>query len=76
MPIPINKETGQPIDNRRKSNKVRENHPNAKLTQIEVDEIRRLAAEGVSTEALVERFGVKKTAINSIKSGQTWRPIS
>lgn len=73
--IPFNKETGQYIDNRRKSDRIRENHPNAKLTQLQVDEIRKLASEGVSTMALASRFGVGKTAVNDIIRYRTWKSL-
>lgn len=71
--IPFNKETGQPIDNRRASYKSSENHPNAKLTQIQVDEIRELVKQGALASDLAVRFKVGKTTINSIVSGKSWK---
>lgn len=73
--IPINPETGQVINNRRASTRVRENHPNAKMTQDQVDEIRKLAAQGITTMALVERFGLGKSSINDIIKNRTWKPL-
>ena len=75
MSIPTNPTTGQAINNSRASTRVRENHPNAKLTQIQVDEIRKLAAQGVSTMALVERFGICKSSINDIIRNRTWKTL-
>lgn len=75
MLTPVNPETGQFIDNRRTNSRVRENHPNAKLTQIQVDEIRKLYAKDVSTIALAEQFGVGKSAINDIVKYRTWKPL-
>jgi DNA invertase Pin-like site-specific DNA recombinase len=65
----------QPINNYRTSNRVRENHPNAKLTLKQVQEIRTLGSQGVSTAALAERFSMSKTAIKSILSHRTWKDI-
>lgn len=64
-----------PVNNYRTSDKVREKHPNAKLTQIQVDEIRKLASQGVTTAMLMARFGIGKTAINDIKNYKTWKPL-
>jgi hypothetical protein len=63
----------QPVNNYRTSNKVREHHPNAKLTEKQVSEIRALGSQGVRTAALAERFGMSRTAIKSILSGRTWK---
>ncbi|MEG5173268.1 hypothetical protein [Microcoleus sp. B3-D7] len=73
MSIPINPNTNQPIDNHRPSRKQREQHPNAKLSQQQVSEIRRLAAEGVNRKSLVVRFGVSKSTIGAIIKGNAWR---
>lgn len=74
MAIPINPQTKQPIDNARPTRKKRELHPNAKLTQTDVDEMRRLhELEKVTTAALVERFNVSKSTVNSILRYQTWK---
>lgn len=60
------------VDNYRPTTRKREKHPNAKLTQEDVNEIRRLAAEGVERSSLVARFGVSKSTIGSILRGTTW----
>ena len=61
------------VDNYRPTQLKREYHPNAKLTQADVDEICRLSDEGVGRASLVVRFGVSKSTIGSILRGTTWR---
>lgn len=73
MDFSTNPNTSQPIDNHRPSKKQGEQHPNAKLSQQQVDEIRRLAAEGVDRKSLVQRFGVSKSTIGAIIKGNAWR---
>lgn len=63
-------------NNYRTSGKTRENHPNAKLTEKQVQEIKLLGSQGISTAALAERFNMSKTAINSILTGRTWKGVS
>lgn len=72
MSIPVNPNTNQPIDNHRPSRQKRADHPNAKLTQEQVNQIRRLAAKGVDRKALVARFGVSKSTIGEILRGDAW----
>lgn len=49
-------------------------HPKAKLTSVDVDEIRRLLGEGATHRSLALRFNVQHPAIGKIARGQTWRP--
>lgn len=46
--------------------RIGEDHPNAKLTDAEVEMIRQLHEEGVSYEHLAEKFEVSKWAIGRI----------
>lgn len=47
---------------------------NAKLTEGDVREIRRLSGR-LTQKALAERFGVSQPAIHSVVSGKTWRHV-
>lgn len=47
-------------------------NPNAKLSESEVFEIRRLHGSGVSTRRLCDQFGVSNQTISSIMTGRTW----
>jgi HNH endonuclease len=47
----------------------------ARLKEVEVREIRRLVAEGVSPDDLAARFGVGSPNIKAIACGRTWRHI-
>ena len=49
-----------------------EHHWNAKLTQQQVDEIRRLRDQGVQQKELAERFGVKQSTISMITNYWNW----
>jgi hypothetical protein len=66
----------QPINNYRTSGRTRANHPNAKLTEKQVKEIRILGSQGLTTAELALRFKMSKTAIKSILSGRTWKDTS
>lgn len=46
--------------------RIGEDHPNAKLTDAEVERIRSLHEDGMSYEALAEKFEVSKWAIGRI----------
>lgn len=46
--------------------RIGEDHPNAKLTDAEVELIRQLHEEGMSYETLAEKFEVSKWAIGRI----------
>lgn len=52
-----------------------ERHPRAKLTQAQVDEIRRRLDAGESQEALAEEFDVHPTTISNIGNDKTWTGI-
>jgi len=62
----------QYINNCRPTTRKGADHTNAKLTEQDVLDIRRMSAEGVSRKSLVELFGVSKSAIGSILTGRTW----
>jgi hypothetical protein len=67
------KTVGVNIDGRR----IGEDHPNAKLTDAQCDEIRALAGQGVKGTYLAKCFGVSGSCINKIVSGsRRWeKPI-
>lgn len=48
----------------------------ARLSENDVREIRRLAAEGAVQRALAKRFGVSRGAVRGVLSGQNWRHVS
>lgn len=50
-----------------------ENHPMAKLTQMDVDRIRELAKRGVQNSVLAKEYGVTKEAIGNIVKNKSWR---
>ncbi len=47
----------------------------AKLTDDEVREIRRMAADGVRSAYIAEKFGVSQTTVYSIKTGRSWKHL-
>lgn len=49
--------------------RIGSSHPNAKLTDEEVDQIHELREEGMSLSALAQRFGVGKAAVWKIVNG-------
>lgn len=54
-----------------------ERHPQARLTQSDVDEIRRLYGTGTVTQtALAARFRVGQTTISAVVTGRNWRHAS
>ncbi len=52
---------------------VGERHWNAKLRQRDVDEIRKLRADGWQLKALAAKFGVSDASISMICAGLKWR---
>ncbi len=54
-------------------NMVGENSPRAKLTQLQVDEIRKKLGEGVMNSRLAKDYNVSPSTIKAIKSGQNWK---
>lgn len=48
-------------------------NPKAKLTQDQVEEIRRRANSGERLKPLAEEFGVSQPTISQIKNGNIWR---
>ena len=51
-------------------------HGNAKLTDADVIEMRRLARDGERSGALAARFGVDRSRVQAIVSGRAWRHLS
>lgn len=51
-------------------------HPNAKLDDGKIQEIRRLFSDGVIRADLARRFGVSKSNMTSIINGRTWAHVS
>jgi len=49
--------------------------PHSKLTAESVQQIRALAAQGHSNQALAEQFGVSRPAISYVVRGKTWRTV-
>ncbi len=75
MAIPMNLQTNQPINNTRSTEKKGELHPNAKLSQIQVDEMRKLhEIDNVAPAVLIERFNISRSTVSSILRYQTWKP--
>ncbi len=50
----------------------RESHPAAKLTEMKVAEIRRLAATGMSQGKIGAAFGIRQQQVSKIVTGQHW----
>jgi len=50
-----------------------ERHPGSKLTQKDVDEIRRLFAAGMNRHQIAKRFGISDTHANRIVTGASWK---
>ncbi len=53
-----------------------ENHPRAKLKEEDVHAIRSMAAEGITQQALADRFGVDRTAVSLIVRRKNWAWLS
>ena len=49
-----------------------EKHPNAKLTEAKVIEIRRLSADGVTQREIAARFGVTREAVSRVVRRENW----
>lgn len=52
-----------------------EDNPAAKLTEEQVQEIKRLLARGAGYRFLAERYGVSRTTIGEIARGQRWQHV-
>jgi uncharacterized protein YjcR len=48
-------------------------NPNARLTWARVNEMRDLYAAGVPQSELVEIYGIKRSQVNKIVRGLSWR---
>lgn len=49
-----------------------ERHARAKLSAVDVRDVRARLAEGETCNAIAKRFGVGQTAISKIKTGERW----
>lgn len=52
-----------------------EDHPNSKLTNAQVIEIRKLCAEGIPQREIAARFGVQQQVISQIKRRLIWKHV-
>jgi hypothetical protein len=52
-----------------------ERNGRAKLTEVNVIEIRKLLAQGMPQQAIASRFGVDRTTIWNIKMGICWAHV-
>ena len=52
--------------------RVGERHNRAKLTQIDVNEIRQLLKRSMPQKLIAQRFGVSRQTISAINTGQNW----
>ncbi len=50
-------------------------HPNSKLTEDDIREIRELASEGLSQRKIAKQFGVTRGTIEPILKGETWTHV-
>lgn len=56
-------------------NNTGESNGQSKLTEVEVRQIKRLIAEGVTQQSISEEFGVTRSAISAINLGRLWHHI-
>ncbi|OUJ68995.1 helix-turn-helix domain-containing protein, partial [Hymenobacter crusticola] len=49
--------------------------PHSKLTDQGIQQIRALAAQGYSNQALAVQFGVSRPTISYVVRGKTWRTV-
>ena len=62
--------------NKGRNNPVKgEDHQDAKLTEKDVIEIRRLLREGIKGNEVAEKFDVTESHVSRIKNGQKWKHI-
>ena len=64
--------TPNSINNYRSRNNKGEKHPRAKLTQENVNEIRRLVSQGATQKSVATLFKVSTSRISSIARGESW----
>jgi len=50
-------------------------HPNAKLTEKDIPEIRKLIADGVMLKDIAKQFGVCIQQISKIKHNRRWNHV-
>jgi group I intron endonuclease len=71
----LSQETKDKISAARKGIYVGERHPRAKLTRLDVVEIKVLLQKGQSQASIARRFDVSSAAIHNIRVGLSWRHI-
>lgn len=74
----LNKRTWAHIDpewESPQSKKKGHSHPNAKLTEDDVREIRKLSAGGLSQRKIATQFSVSRGTIEPILKGRTWKHV-
>ena len=52
-----------------------ESHPFARLTELQVREIRTLIANSGRTNAIARQFGVSPSVVSNIKNGKIWKHV-
>lgn len=55
--------------------KLGSNHPNHKLVEKDVPEIRKLLSQGFKISAIAEIYGVSNCPISMIRRGKSWRHV-
>ena len=56
--------------------RIGEQHPNAKLTPEQIQQIREEASEpGTSRAWLAKKHGVSRTTVDNIVCGRTWKQV-
>lgn len=59
----------------KRRNRIGSSHPAAKLTEVQVQDIRRLAAHGVLQRQIAADFGVGQVTVSRIVARKTWAHI-
>jgi transcriptional regulator len=77
IPLPpvVNRGRFRPKTTRRGDYVRGEGHPDAKLTEANVIEVRRLYREGVKQVELARRFGVGQDCVSRIVLGKAWKHL-
>lgn len=55
---------------------AKKQNPRIKLTPAKVKQIRAMYAKGKSQRAIAEKFGVSRSCIFGVTSGQTWSEVA
>ena len=49
-----------------------EKHGNAKLTELQIHEIRRMLLDGIDQRIVAQKYGVSQTTVSEINTGKKW----